>query len=262
VRLRVLGCAGSFPSAGSAASAYLVSAEDSTGRTWTVLLDLGNGALGPLQRWGDPAALDMVAISHLHADHCADLAVLSVVRRFHPAGPSPALSVWGPAGTSARIAELVGKDPAADMSSQYDVHVWEAGVPVTVGPMALTPVEMTHSVPTFGVRVDAPSEDDPARRVSLAYTGDTDAGPGLDTLATDVDLLLAEAGFREGRDDALRGLHLTGRRAGEAAARGGTRLLVLTHVPAWDDPHQAVTEAREVYPGPVELAEPGRLFVL
>ena len=47
VRLTVLGCAGSFPGPDSAASCYLVQADDADGRTWTVLLDLGNGALAP-----------------------------------------------------------------------------------------------------------------------------------------------------------------------------------------------------------------------
>ena len=56
MRLTILGCAGSFPSADSAASGYLVQAEDADGRTWSVLLDLGNGALGALQRYGDPTA--------------------------------------------------------------------------------------------------------------------------------------------------------------------------------------------------------------
>ena len=87
MRLTVLGCAGSFPSPDSAASGYLVQADDADGRTWTVLLDLGNGALSPLQRFGDPTELDAIALSHLHADHVADLVVLNVLRRYRPSGP-------------------------------------------------------------------------------------------------------------------------------------------------------------------------------
>lgn len=253
----MLGCAGSFPSADSAASGYLVSADDASGRTWTVLLDLGSGALGPLQRWGDPYTLDLVAVSHLHTDHCADLAALDVARRLRPEGPCAPVPVWGPPGTSARIAELVGK---ASGSAQLEAHTWAQGVPVVVGPLTLTPVAMTHSVPTFGVRVVGPSDDDPSLQVSLAYTADTDSGPGLDMLAADADLLLAEAGLAD--DDALRGLHLTARRAAEAAVRAGARRLVLTHIPAWSDPARCRAEAAELYPGLLDLAAPGRLFVL
>ncbi|MCL2468343.1 MAG: MBL fold metallo-hydrolase [Micrococcales bacterium] len=253
MRLRVVGCAGSFPSPTSAASGYLVTAEDAQ-RTWQVVLDLGSGALGPLQCWADPTTLDAVAITHLHADHCADLAVLDVVRRYWPGGPCPPLVVWGPDGTAERITALVGKPTSA-----FDVHVWQPGVPVAVGPLVITPVAMEHTVPTFGVRVVGPSDDDPTRQVTVAYTGDTDEGPGLDTLAASADVLLAEAGFAD--DDAPRGIHLTPGRAGSAAQTAGARRLVLTHITPWDDAQHALAQAQASYDGPVDLAVPGMVVV-
>jgi ribonuclease BN (tRNA processing enzyme) len=259
MRLTVLGSAGSFPSADSAASGYLVQAEDADGRTWSVLLDLGNGALGALQRYGDATQLDAIALSHLHSDHVADLAVLHVLRRYDPAGALPPVPVFGPVGTDDRLMQLSGSDGP---SEQFSVSVWEAGVDVVVGPLTLTPVPVEHPIPTFGLRVVGPSDADPARTVSLSYSGDTDECPGLDALATDVDLLLVEAAYVEGRDDELRGIHLTGRRAASAAARGGARRLLLTHIPAWNDPAVTVAEAGAVYDGPIELATPGAVHVL
>ena len=262
MRLTVLGCAGSFPSAESAASSYLVEADDDAGRTWRVVLDLGNGALGPLQRFCDPADVDTFAVSHLHADHAADLVVLGVYLRYRPGGPCDPVPLYGPVGTSARLAQMAGTDPATDVSGQLDVRPWVENEGVDVGPLRLVPVRVEHPVPAFGIRVTGPAERDPARRVTLAYTGDTDAGPGLDALALAADLLLSEAAFLEGRDDAVRGVHLTGRRAGRAAAAGNARRLVLTHLPAWNDPAVTLAEARGVYAGPIELARPGSVFVL
>ena len=258
----MLGCAGSFPSAASACSSYLVQADDEAGRTWSVLLDLGNGAVGPLQRHWSVERIDAIGITHLHADHVADMAVLSVARRYGPGGPLAGVPAGGRAGLGARLAQLAGDDPAAGTAAQFDVREWDAAAPVTVGPMRLEPVAMNHSMPCFGVRVVGPSEREPGRAVSMAYTGDTDTGPGLDALAADADVLLAEAAFHEGRDDAYRGIHLTGRRAGEAAARGGTRHLVLTHIPAWNDAEVAQAEARAVYAGPLTVATPGATFTL
>lgn len=263
MRLVVIGCAGSFAGPDAAASSYLVQADDEDGRTWSVLLDLGNGALGPLQRVVDPATVDAVALSHLHADHVADLAGLDVVRRYRPAGPcTTPVPLYGPPGAAARLAQLNGDDDTASVSEQFDVRTWEPGTAVRVGPLELEPVPVDHPVPAFGVRVTGPSEDDPSRRVTLAYTGDTDTCPGLDTLAAGVDLLLSEAAFVEGRDDAVRGVHLTGRRAGEVAARAGAARLVLTHVPAWNDPAVARAEAREVYDGALDVARAGDVFTL
>jgi ribonuclease BN (tRNA processing enzyme) len=170
--------------------------------------------------------------------------------------------VLGPVGTAERIAQLAGADPATDVSGQLDVRAWDEATGVQVGPLRLEPVAVRHPVPAFGIRVTGPAEGDPARRVTLAYTGDTDACPGLDALAAGADLLLSEASFAEGRDDVVRGVHLTGRRAGLAAATGRSGRLVLTHLPAWNDPDVALAEARGVYPGPIELARTGAVYRL
>ncbi len=72
MELTVIGNSGSFPGPASPASCYLVSAAYE-GRTWRILLDLGSGALGALQRYTDALAIDAVLFSHLHPDHCLDL---------------------------------------------------------------------------------------------------------------------------------------------------------------------------------------------
>jgi ribonuclease BN (tRNA processing enzyme) len=264
MRLTVIGCAGSFPGPDSAASSYLVQADDDAGRTWSLLLDLGSGALGPLQRVCDPADIDAIGLSHLHPDHFADLCGLYVYLKYRPHGPgrTAPLPVLGPFGTASRIGDAYGLEPGESLADHLAVHTWQPGRTVRVGPMSLTPVAVNHPIPAYGVRVQGPAEGDPARTVTLAYTGDTDACPGLDRLAAGADVLLAEAAFVEGRDDGVRGIHLTGRRAGQAAADGGVGRLVLTHIPAWNEPETAIAEAAEVYSGPIELARPGLVLAL
>ena len=87
VRLTVIGCSGSYPGPDSPASCYLLEQEHE-GRTWRVLMDLGSGALGALQRYVDPLSIDAVLLSHLHADHCLDLCGYYVMRKYHPAARS------------------------------------------------------------------------------------------------------------------------------------------------------------------------------
>ena len=86
----VVGCSGSFPGPDSAASCYLVEAPYE-GRTFRLLLDLGSGALGPLQKYVELDQVDAVALSHLHPDHCLDLCGFYVVRKYHPSGALPRL---------------------------------------------------------------------------------------------------------------------------------------------------------------------------
>jgi ribonuclease BN (tRNA processing enzyme) len=266
MRLVVVGSAGSFPRPDSAASCYLVQAEGPDGsggtRTWNVLLDLGNGALGPLQQHLAPAALDAVAISHLHADHVADVVVLGVMLRYDPRGPrTTPLPLLGPEGVHERLAQLSGHDPATSTAAHLAIRTWRAGEPVRVGPLTIEPVPVLHPVPAFGFRVTGPSSLVPGTTVTLAYTGDTDECDGLDDLARDADLLLAEAAYLE-TSPAPRGVHLTGRRAGAAAQRGGSRRLMLTHLVAWNDPEVSLAEARDAFDGPVDLARPGMVVDL
>ena len=74
-------------------------------------------------------------------------------------------------------------------------------------------------------------------------------------MCADADLVLADSAFVEGRD-LLRGIHLTGRRAALAAAGAGAKRLMLTHIPAWNDPEVCRAQAAEVWPGAVDLAAP------
>src|SRR6266498_720961 len=81
MRVTVVGCAGSFPGPDSPASAYLLEADD-----FRLVLDLGNGALGALQRYVGLFEVDAVCLSHLHADHCMDMCSYWVARTYAPDG--------------------------------------------------------------------------------------------------------------------------------------------------------------------------------
>ena len=101
MRVTVVGCAGSFPGPDSPASCYLLEAEG-----FRLVIDLGNGALGVLQRYAGLFDIDAICVSHLHADHCADLGTYWVVRQYPDDGPKPPIPVHGPRGTADRVAGL------------------------------------------------------------------------------------------------------------------------------------------------------------
>jgi ribonuclease BN (tRNA processing enzyme) len=251
LRLVVIGCSGSFAGPDSAASCYLLEADDADGRTWRLLLDMGSGSLGPLQRFGTAEHLDGIFLSHLHPDHCLDLTGLYVFRRYHPDGALPRIPVWGPEGVGARMAQAYGLPLEPGMSEEFDFH-GHAGV-TELGPFRVEPVGVAHPVPAYGFRVSAGGR-------TLAYTGDTGPCVALDRLTEGVDLLLAEASFRQGEDNPP-DLHLTGREAGELAARHAVPRLVLTHVPPWHRAEDLMREAAEAYAdGELVLATPGATY--
>jgi ribonuclease BN (tRNA processing enzyme) len=257
LRLTIVGCSGSYPGPESAASCYLLEA-DHGGRTWRILLDLGNGALGQLHRYVDPLTVDAVFLSHLHADHCLDLCGYYVMRKYHPTGPQPRIPVWGPAGTADRMARAYDLPLDPGMTEEFDFHDYGGAgrdtdaVTVEIGPFRVEARRVVHPVTAYALRVTAGGR-------TLAYSGDTGPCRELDEAASGAHLLLAEASFRTG-DTNPPDLHMTGADCGRTAARAGAGRLVLTHVPPWHDPAHAEAEARGEWPGPVELARAGTTY--
>lgn len=253
LRLTVVGCSGSYPGPDSAASCYLLEADhvdaDGRSRTWRVLLDLGNGALGQLHNYVDPLTVDAVFLSHLHADHCLDLCGYYVMRKYHPTGAQPRIPVWAPAGASERMARAYDLPLDPGMDEEFDFREHVPGTAVEVGPFRVEPVEVVHPVVAYALRVTAAGR-------TLVYSGDTGPCAALDETAAGADLLLAEASFRS-VDDNPPDLHMTGADCGRTASAAGVGRLVLTHVPPWHERAEAEAEARAEWSGPVELARAG-----
>ena len=245
MRLTVIGCSGSFPGADSPASGYLLEADG-----FRLMLDMGNGTLGTLQRYTELFGIDAICLSHLHADHCVDLASYAVARTYPPGGPQPRIPVYGPAGTAGRVAQILGSGHRGvdEVNARFDVHTLTPGT-LEIGPLRITTGHMNHPVETFGFRV----EHDGWRLAYSADTGETDA---LVRLAQDVDVLLSEASFVSGADHPPN-LHLTAHQAGEHASRAGAAQLVLTHLTAYHDREQSLAEAAGSYHGRLSAASSG-----
>ncbi|WP_194949497.1 MBL fold metallo-hydrolase [Actinomyces trachealis] len=266
MKLTIIGCSGSMSGPCSSASSYLVQARaagaDGVERTWSLVLDLGPGSMGQMLNYLDPAELDGLLISHCHADHMVDMVGMHVYRRWHPAGALGPVLTIGPGELLERLNGVDGTLPEETYATEFTFATAVPGQPVQIGPFTITPFSALHPVEAYGYRVEGPGEDG-ASTVSMAFTGDTDLCEGIEAMSDGVDLLLAEAAFTE-QGTEPRGMHMTGRRAGQLAAgtsgqggRGAAGRLVLTHIQPWTDTDVPAGEAREVYSGPVDVATAG-----
>ncbi|MGG5171631.1 MBL fold metallo-hydrolase [Pseudarthrobacter sp. J1738] len=259
MKLTIVGCTGSFPGPGSPASCYLLTAEDGE-RRWKIVMDLGSGALGAIQRYTDLEDIDAIFLTHLHPDHCMDLCGLHVAVRWKPGGwDRGRIPVWGPAATADRMATAYGLDLDPGMHEEFDFSNWAERESVTVGPFTVTPYAVNHPVEeAYALRVECTElgTDGPVTKV-LCYSGDTDSCQGLEDAAVNSDMFLCEAAFEEGRDDSIKDVHLTGKRAGEAARRAGAKRLLLTHIPVWTSTTTVAAEAREALGAEVAVAVAG-----
>ncbi|GAA2229198.1 MBL fold metallo-hydrolase [Streptomyces amakusaensis] len=250
MKLTVVGCSGSFPSAESACSSYLVEADG-----FRLLLDMGNGALGELQRHIGLYDLDAIFLSHLHADHCIDMCGYFVARYYrHDGGRCDAIPVYGPEGTEQRLTTAYADTPSpSSMSEVFDFHTLKPGS-FEIGPFSVRTERVAHPVEAYGIRLEHGGR-------TLTYSGDTGVCEALHELADGADLFLCEASFTHGKET-VPGLHLNGREAGAHAERAGAGRLLLTHVPPWTDGQRNLADARAVYGGPAELAATGVTYTV
>lgn len=276
MELTVVGCSGSTSGPSSAASSYLVQAPHQ-GRTFSLVLDLGPGAFGALYHYLDPREIDAIALSHLHPDHCLDLCAYHVWSRYSPGGPWPRRPVYGPVGTRARLVaayEVPSPDQATEpgpgIGDSLDYHDWQPDQ--QIGPFLVRTARVAHSVEAFAIRVEegavprqasnpdrqTPDPDAPTWSAgpTMVYSGDTGPCDALVELARGADLLLVEAAFLEHPENPP-GLHLTPAEAAAAGSAAGAGRVVITHIPPWHDPGQALAEARRHSGVPLELASSG-----
>ncbi len=241
----MVGCSGSAPGPESAASCYLVEVAG-----FRLLLDLGNGAFGALQGIVDPDTVDAVFLSHLHADHCLDVAPFIVWHRYSGRSSGRPVPLYAPVGADRRLA-LAYSDGDGPIDDVFSTTAVGPGT-FEIGPFTATTVRTEHPVECHAVRLEAGGR-------SLVYTGDTGSCPEVVELARGADVLLAEAAHPDGVPGLPAALHLTGTEAGEHAAAAAVGRLLLTHVPPWVDAPAQLAAATRAFPA-TELVRAGAVY--
>lgn len=247
MRLTVLGCSGSVVGPDSPASGYLLTAAD----TPPLVIDFGGGVLGALQRHADPNEVH-VLLSHLHADHCLDLAGLFVWRRYHPEPATSKGIMYGPSDTWERLAAASSPEGGQldDFNDLFDIRTWADGETVEFGTLKVTPRLVYHPVDSFALRITDPSE------AVLVYSGDTGVCDAIVDVARGADVFLCEASWTHSPDRPP-GVHLSGTEAGRTARLAGVGELLLTHIPPWTSREEVLAEARAEFDGPVRAVVQG-----
>jgi ribonuclease BN (tRNA processing enzyme) len=230
LKLTILGCSGSYPGPGGAASGYLVRSDATT-----IWLDAGNGTLANLQRHVGLADVDAVVLSHGHGDHWVDVDAYHVAVRYGD-DPREGIPVFAPGELAER---LEPNRPTFAIQAVTD------GARHQVGDVALTFSRTDHMVETMAVRLESGGK-------VLGYSADSGAGWSMEALGPDIDLALCEATYLKDREGSVQ--HFSARQAGTTAKAAGARRLVITHIWPTLDPNASKAEAEEAYGAPVEVA--------
>jgi ribonuclease BN (tRNA processing enzyme) len=210
--LTVLGCDGSWPGPGGAGSGYLVQADDTA-----VLLDAGPGTFANLCRWGDPARLTAVVLTHEHPDHWTDLESLGTWAGFGPGrarfrDTDRGLTVYAPPG--------LRKWSHCAEAAWFDWRELAPSMVLTLGSLQARFVATDHGPPTLAVGLDHEG-------ATLAYSADSGPGWSVEELGSGIGTFLCEATYTQESEGTLQ--HLSARQAGTMARAAGVDRLILTH---------------------------------
>lgn len=232
----VLGCSGTYASAGGSCSGYLVRSDATT-----IWLDCGPGTLGHLQEHVELADVDAVVVSHSHPDHWLELPVLRNALKYSLG--IEGLRVFGTAETKALLDVLT--DHAA-----APTFAWETvadGGQARIGDIDLRFSRTDHPVETLGVRLASDGR-------TIGYTADTGPAWSLSALDPDdlgFDLALCEATLAAAAEGTVQ--HCSARQASSMASASGVRHLVLTHLMAGTAEARRQEAAAEFH-GPITIA--------
>lgn len=248
MRLHILGSSGGYPAPDNPCSGFLL--ERGETRIW---MDAGTGTMAAVQRIVPLEHIDALVISHVHADHCADLFTLYVALRFRMEG-ALRKPLWAPREVweiVPRFLDPYGGGPLK-LEEAFDFHPLEDGCEAEIAGVRFRCARTDHPVETLALRAEVDG-------AALVYSADTGPGADLTDFTRGADLLVCEATYQ----DALMGapVHLSARQAGELAHRASVRTLALTHLWPTFDPQISLAEARDAAgEARVELARPGGVF--
>jgi ribonuclease Z len=250
-----------------------------------LLFDPGEGTQRQMIHAGVPASrITRICLTHMHGDHCFGLP--GVLSRMALDGVGHPVHLHYPASGEQMVRALVSvSSPGVDLR----LHPHSGAGPVADG-LEVRPLR--HRLETYGYRLTEPdgrtlvterlraaglegpdvgrlqregsvgsatleSMSVPRPGQRFAFIMDTAPCPGAEELAEDADLLVTESTFSD--DDgglARQYLHLTAGQAGELAASGKARTLVLTHFSSryGDDVSLLAQQAQERAPQSMVIA--------
>lgn len=240
--ITVLGCAGTWSSADSGCSGYLV--DDGITRVW---VDCGPGTMSALQWHCGIDELDAVVVTHEHPDHCMELPVLR--NALHFGLGITRLPLYAPRGVLAMLEKLVG---SRGITPSFNPKMVGDRSVARIGTLRLTFSRTDHPVETLAVRAERADGDSSA----IVYSSDTGPGWSVGAFGDDIGLAIVEATLLEGAVGESEAVHRTAAFTGTDARAAGVGRLVITHVPPTGDPEAHQAEAEASFGATVDVAQP------
>jgi len=239
----ILGSGTGVPSLRRGAPGLIVATDSSK-----ILIDSGSGTLRKMLEAGiSYLDIDLFLYTHIHPDHTSDLVpILFACKYSDLLREKDLLCVGGPGFESYfdKLRKVYGSwiDPQS-----YHLAIKEISPkPLSFRDVKISARPMAHLSESVGFRI----EFDEGK--SIAISGDTDYCKNIIDLAFEVDLLVLECSFPDGKK--VEG-HLTPSLAGRIGSESRCKKLLLIHFYPICDQFDILKQCQQVYPGEIILGE-------
>jgi ribonuclease BN (tRNA processing enzyme) len=213
-----------------------------------LLIDSGSGTLGRMLGIGftyrDP---DLLLYTHIHPDHVSDLVPIIFASKYADQPREKELLCIGGPGFRSYFEKLKNLYGSWIEPNSYQLTIKEISQePFVYRDLRILSSPMAHISESVGYRIEFKDGK------STAISGDTDYCQNIVDLAFEVDLLVLECSFPDGRK--VEG-HLTPSLAGRIALESRCKKLLLTHLYPICDQIDILNQCRQVYQGKIVLGE-------
>jgi ribonuclease Z len=232
------------------------------------LADAGPTIFNGLQRAGiEPTAVDIMYLSHGHADHILGVPQIALVSKFIPRNPPLKIFSTAAVRSAVTMIQSLTFPESLDTLNNFDwieliegqrqTHMLNDHIRFTTQ-LVLGPPYM----PVMGMRLDFLDFGS-----SIAYSADTAPSESVVELASGADLLIHESSFSatlEPDQDPTFYFHSDGRMAGQIAAQAEVGKLALVHLSRMHTDHRRVltAEAAEFFHGEIFVPNDGDVLKL
>lgn len=235
MKVTIIGRWGAYPAKGEATSCYLIEVEQ-----YKFVLDLGSGSLSQLSKLIDLSEIDAVFISHLHADHVADLMTLQY-----------AALVDSQLGKRKKKLDIYLNDLEECIHFEHpeslNISRIHAGSEIKIESILFSFCETIHDIPTLAVKIQWENQ-------TIVYTSDTAYSEKVALFANAANLLIAECSFYASQQSVAIN-HSTSTDVAKIMNLANPKKTILTHLPHYGCHQQLVEEVMELTNYPVELAK-------
>ena len=246
MKLTIIGNNGGYPRAGGVGMGMLLQSGEAN-----ILLECGAGVVSKLQQFVQLYRIDIIIISHLHADHYSDLGVFRYATQMHLRDSlrSEKPKLYLPEGCIEKLDILF-----QGISDNFEIITISETRQFREGNLILSFMKVPHSKTKkcYATKIEADSK-------KIVYSGDTGYFDKLKLFAANADLFICEAGVEEKFKEFAQGRHLTPKQAAEIAKQANVKQLLLTHIYPLTSYETIRGEAKEIITN-VEVALEGETY--